>query len=231
MLQKIEIDRYSCDGVRHPASEKVTYMIYPQVEGLPAQWMERMSSAYATSIIVVYVPADCWDNVLTPWPAPPVPKGSQPFAGEAPEFYAELSGRIIPMAEKSLGIDAPSERNLIGVSLAGLFTLWQWMQFDLFASVGCLSGSFWYEGFLEWFESRAVLRKSGMAYFLLGNEEPKTRVKGFQSVGVNTEKIVAHLKSAGINCRFDWVPGNHFADPLQRAEKALAALSLSSNQA
>lgn len=199
-------------------------MIYPKVDVFSADWLDKMSSLYGVSIIIVYIAPEDWDNVLTPWTATGVPKGSQPFEGDASEFYKTLREIIIPKVENTFSLTNISQRDLIGVSLAGLFTLWQWMQFDAFTSIGCLSGSFWYSGFLDWFENRNIPQKVGKAYFLLGIEEPKAKVKEYQSVGVNTEAIVKRLEAEGIECRFDWVTGNHFSNPAQRAEKALEYL-------
>lgn len=49
--------------------------------------------------------------------------------------------------------------------LSGLFTLWQWMIDDTFRNIICLSGSFWYEGFVGWIRSFEIPRKTGKAYF------------------------------------------------------------------
>lgn len=226
MVRKIQIDSYTCDVAVNSASYKVAYMIYPHVDGFSSEWLEKMSSRFGISIVMVYVPLEKWNDDLTPWPEPAEAKGKgfQPFAGDAGQFYSELTAKIIPEVEKVLGPAKVSERDLVGVSLAGLFTLWQWMQFYTFTSIACLSGSFWYEGFMSWFENREIPQNKGKAYFLLGTAEPNAKIKAYQSVGVNTEAISNRLKSSGIECRFDWVPGNHFANPIPRAEKALGYL-------
>lgn len=173
---------------------------------------------------MVYVAGDDWDNYLTPWAAPGVPRGSAPFKGLADEFNRTLITEVIPEAEKTMGMNDVSERDLVGVSLAGLFTLWQWVQFNTFHSIACLSGSFWYEGFIKWFIAQPAPQKIGKAFFLLGREEPQSRVKAFKSVGQNTEIIVDRLRTDGISVNFKWVTGDHFSNPTERAETALDAL-------
>lgn len=197
-------------------------MIYPQVSGFSDKWLENQAEKNKCSIVMVYVALDKWNDYLTPWPAPGETAKAQPFGGQASEFLRELESEIMPQAEKALGLEEITERNLVGVSLAGLFTLWQWMQSDTFRSIACLSGSFWYEGFIEWFKRQPVPRKDGKAFFLLGTDEPKSKIKAFRSVGENTESIVSALRSDGVDVTFDRVPGNHFADALQRAEIALS---------
>lgn len=224
MIEKIQTANLECALVRNPESSRVAYLIYPQVPGFVGQWLERTAAWADVSIVVVNVPLEDWEKMLTPWKAPAVPKGSLPFEGKAPEFLTTLQKEILPECEEALDLPNVEKRDLIGVSLGGLFTLWQWMQCDIFDSIGCLSGSFWYEGFLKWFDAHAVPLKSGRAYFLLGTQEPLAKVKAFQSVGTNTEAIVTRLKSCGIDTEFQWVPGDHFANPVVRAEHAFAWL-------
>lgn len=205
-------------------SRKAVYMIYPLIEGISSSWLEDMSATHGVSLVMVYVPADRWNDYLTPWPEPGEAPGCPPFGGEAANFLDVLKTQVIPASEKAIGITDIAERHLIGVSLSGLFALWQWMTDSTFSSIACLSGSFWYAGFMDWFNSQPVPAKEGKAYFLLGRQEPNAKTKAYQSVGVNTEAVVARLKAAGINVTFNWVPGDHFANPLSRAARALAAL-------
>ncbi len=108
--------------------------------------------------------------------------------------------------------------------MSGLFTLWQWMLCDTFNNIASLSGSFWYENFIEWMRSIPIPSKSGKAFFLLGNQEPHSNVKAFNTVGQNTEEIISLLHTAGINVEFESVPGNHYSDPIPRLNKAFAAI-------
>lgn len=222
MITKINIEGYDCHCVENKESSTIAYLIYPAIVPFEDEWIERMSALHKVSMAVVYVPADQWNDALTPWPEPGEAKGCEPFGGKAPEFLKLLQKQIIPGVEKL--ISGVEHRDLMGVSLGGLFTLWQWIECDSFRSIACLSGSFWFVGFIEWFSKSVIPAKTGKAYFLLGEEEPHSSVKAFRSVGVNTEKVVEILKSKGIAVTFDWVPGNHFSRPVHRAEKALQGL-------
>ena len=224
MVKEIEIGGLKCDCVPYAESERVAYMIYPEIVPFEKKWINEMSEKYKVPIIVIYIPADGWNDMLTPWAEPGETPDSPPFAGHASETLRIIQEKVIPAAEKSIGLSHVEERDLIGVSLSGLFTLWQWMICDTFKSIASLSGSFWYPGFLEWFNKQPLSSKSGKAYFLLGVKEPKAWIKAYRSVGVNTESIVKRLESSGISTTFQWVPGDHFADNLGRAEDALKAL-------
>ena len=165
-----------------------------------------------------------WESVFSPWPAPGVPKGSPDFKGQSPQFLKLLQGTVLPQVESALGMPADVERTLVGVSMSGLFALWQWMLCDTFRNIASLSGSFWYDGFTDWMKSHPIPGKSGRAFFLLGDREPHSRVKAFSSVGTNTAEIIGLLEASGINTEFRSVPGDHFADPIARLDAAFKAL-------
>lgn len=222
MIKTIQTSVANCICVANSTSGRVVYMIYPQVSGFSEDWLEKQVEKNNCSIVMVYVALDKWNDYLTPWPEPGETTKAQPFGGRASEFLRGFMTEIIPETDKVLGKEVVDERDLVGVSLAGLFTLWQWMQGDTFHSIACLSGSFWYDGFIEWFKRQPVPKKDGKAYFLLGTDEPKSKIKAFRPVGENTESIVSALRGDGVDVTFDWVPGNHFADALQRAEMALS---------
>lgn len=198
--------------------DRICYVLYP-MEGLE-EWIEEAAQRYGVSIAVIT--GMDWDDDLTPWPAKGEPPGCPDFRGEAPKFLAQLTTHVLPETERRLGIWGNAERTLAGVSLSGLFTLWQWMVCDTFRNIISLSGSFWYAGFLNWIKSRPALRKTGRAYFLLGNQESKTNVKAFQSVQVDTEEIVEYLHNEGIDDCFELVPGNHYQYGLQRLDRSFA---------
>lgn len=224
MISREKIGGYDCVTAPYEGSTIITYMIYPALVQLETKWIERMAELHRENLAMIYVAADDWNNVLTPWPEPGEARGFPPFAGKATEFLKTLQEEILPGVEKICALSGDFTRNLMGVSLSGLFTLWQWMICDTFNSISCLSGSFWYDGFLDWFEHQVMPPKSGKAYFLLGEDEPHSNVKAYQCVGINTETIVERLKKSGINVSFEWVEGNHFSRPVHRAEKGLAAL-------
>lgn len=222
MLQKFEIAGLQCACATSAANDKIAYILYPM--DMLSDWLPTASEKYGVNIVVIT--GMDWQNVFSPWAAPGVPKGTEAFKGESPEFLKLLQEKVVPQVEAKLGMKGDVRRSLVGVSMSGLFTLWQWMICDTFHDIASLSGSFWYEGFLDWMKSRKIPAKSGKAYFLLGDQEPKTKVKGFSTVGVNTQEIVELLRAAGIDVEFQSVPGNHYSDPIPRLDKAFTALYL-----
>lgn len=218
MGKTIDIENLCCLCSSQVSKDKIAYILYPM--DILAGWIEPAAKKYGVTIVVVT--GMDWQNVFSPWPAPGVPKGTPDFKGESPEFLRLLQEKVIPPVERELGMGANVERSLIGVSMSGLFALWQWMVCDTFRNIASLSGSFWYEGFMEWIKSLPVPAKSGKAYFLLGDQESKSKV--FGTVGKNTQEIITLLRDAGIYVEFQSVPGNHYSDPVPRLDKPFSTL-------
>lgn len=220
MIQTFDIYSQHCLCCVNSKSEKITYVFYPV--DILGEWIEQAADDYNTSIVAIS--GMDWDNDLTPWPATGVPKGSPDFEGNAKNYLKLLTDDLIPEIERRIGVAAGVTRDLVGVSLSGLFTLWQWMVCGTFTSIASLSGSFWYEGFIKWFSELKIPEKKGMAYFSLGDKEDKSKVQAFNSVGDNTRKIVELLKESGIDTVFESVPGTHYDDPIPRLDKAFKSL-------
>ncbi len=220
MIREISIGKLKCSYHRVENSERIAYILYPM--NILNDWIEAASEKYKVSIVVVT--GMDWQNVFSPWPAKGVPAGTADFKGEAPEFLRLLQQEVVPRVEKTLGLGEDAERTLVGVSMSGLFTLWQWMICDTFVNIASLSGSFWYEGFIEWMRSRTIPAKSGTAFFLLGDKESRSKVKAFDSVGVNTQEIITLLRANGIHTEFESVPGDHYADSIPRLDSAFTSL-------
>lgn len=220
MIRKIKIGNLDCLCCSTIGKGKIAYILYPM--DILADWVGPAAENHGTDIVVIT--GMDWQNVFSPWAAKGVPKGSPDFKGEAPAFLELLQNSVIPWIEKEFGLADVQERNLVGVSMSGLFALWQWIICDTFTNIASLSGSFWYNGFLDWMKSRPITAKPGKAYFLLGDREAKSNVKAFDSVAVNTRQIISILDNHGIKTEFQCVPGNHYSNPISRLDKAFTAL-------
>ncbi|MDE7119899.1 MAG: hypothetical protein K2O10_04755, partial [Muribaculaceae bacterium] len=190
MTQTIESGTLHCHCCTQANTGIIAYILYPT--DLLSGWIAPAAEKYNVSIVVVT--GMDWQNVFSPWPAAGVPKGSADFKGESPEFLKRLQCQLIPQVESAIGVRADVERTLVGVSMSGMFALWQWMLCDTFKNIASLSGSFWYDGFTDWIKKRQIPQKNGKAFFLLGDQESHSKVKAFDSVGQNTAEIISLLK-------------------------------------
>lgn len=203
-----------------PQAKDIAYILYPMA--VLHDWAEAAAKKYGVSVVVIT--GYDWDNDLTPWPAPGEPKGSPAFKGYGPETLATLTGKVIPGIDRRYNLPADMVRTLVGVSLSGLFTLWQWPQCDMFTNIATLSGSYWYEGFEPWVFEQSFTGKKGYCYMLLGVDEPHSNVPAFRKVGACTENIVGYLRRQGDEVTYNMVPGNHFQFGLERLDKAFVHL-------
>lgn len=110
---------------------------------------------------------------MTPWYMGPISKHDTPCTGGADDYLKLLLDEIIPEAEALLP-GAPAQRGLAGYSLAGLFALYALYQTDVFARAAGMSGSFWFEGIMEYVCSHEMKRKPDCLYFSLGDKESST---------------------------------------------------------
>lgn len=220
MAQKMQIENLSCLCSSVINKNKIAYILYPM--DILSEWIDPAAEKYGVTIVVIT--GMDWQNVFSPWPAPGVPKGDPDFKGESPDFLRLLQSEVIPEIESMLQMKADAERTLVGVSMSGLFALWQWMKCDTFRNIASLSGSFWYDGFIEWMREIQIPHKTGKGFFLLGDQESRSNVKAFNTVGINTAEIIQLLNKSGVNAEFKSVPGNHFANRMARLEKAFNAL-------
>lgn len=221
MAQEIIINNMHCLCSDYISGSEIAYILYP-MDGFLDRWIDMAAKKYCTTIVVIT--GMDWQNAFSPWPARGVPAGSPDFRGESSGFLNMLRHSVIPSIKSALGCRTNPERTLVGVSMSGLFALWQWIICDTFTNIASLSGSFWYEGFMDWFNTHPISHKSGTAFFLLGNQEAKSSIREFQSVGVNTATIIDLLKKEGVKVMFQSVPGNHYSNPVPRLDIAFSAL-------
>lgn len=221
MATRIEIGDLDCMCSLVERHDRIAYILYPM--DMLSGWIDRAAAFYDTNIVVITGME--WIDAFSPWPAKGVPKGCPDFKGESADFLHRLQTEVLPVIESRTGMDASVERSLVGVSMSGLFAVWQWLVCDTFHNIVSLSGSFWYVNFVAWAERQHIAQKTGLAYFLLGDREEHAKVKAFQSVGVDTQMIISLFRSHGIRTEFQSVPGNHYSDPIPRLNKAFAALT------
>lgn len=203
-----------------PECDRIAYILYPL--DVLQEWIAPATAKYGVSIVVI-TNID-WDNDLTPWPAPGQPKGNPEFEGNAPEFLVTLTQDVVTEIERKYSLPKHIERTLVGVSLSGLFTLWQWPLCGVFRNIATLSGSYWYDGFEQWIYHQSFSDKKGRCFMLLGMDEPHSNVPAYRKVGVCTENIVGYMRRHGVHITYNTVPGNHFQYGIERLNKAFENL-------
>ena len=183
-----------------------------------AEGLAMLSEKHGISIVVI--DEVDWNDDLTPWAAKGVFKKAKPFGGKAALFLNKLTHEIIPDAEKQLGIEE-AERTILGVSLSGLFAVWSMFETDAFTNAISISGSLWYDGFLEWMEEQTLSPRIKKVCMLLGEKEKNAKDKRMATVEDKTvaaaDVIRAKSRATVIS---ELVEGTHFSPIMPRLEKA-----------
>ena len=161
-----------------------------------------------------------WNRDLSPWRAERVFKGGETFAGNADAFLDALVRETIPKAEKEIGSKI-TYCAIAGVSLAGLFAVYAAYRADCFDAVASVSGSLWFDGFIDYMRSHEPQSTLQKAYFSLGDRESATKNPALSTVGERTELAATEMKSRGAEVLFETNPGNHFVDGAPRMKKAI----------
>ena len=183
-----------------------------------ANGLERLAEKYSVSIVVSNDVN--WNDDLTPWPAEGVFKKAKPFGGRAAEFLDKLTRDIIPETEEHLGIVNP-ERTLLGVSLSGLFAVWSAFKADAFTNIISISGSLWYDGFVDWMKENTPSPNIKKVCMLLGEKEKNAKEKRMATVEECTHTASNILKEKSCaDVRFELVEGTHFSPIMPRLEQA-----------
>ena len=205
-------------------SNKVCYMILP--EGIKKDLMDGLkglSEQYGVSIVVIEEVN--WNDDLTPWPAEGVFKKAKPFGGRAATFLEKLNNEIIPETEKSLGIEN-AERTLLGVSLSGLFAIWAAFNTDAFTNIIIISGSLWYDGFVDWMKEQTPSPRLKKVCMLLGEKEKNAKEKRMATVEEKTLAAANILKAnSQADVVFELVEGTHFSPIMPRLERAMMGIN------
>ena len=152
-----------------------------------------------------------WNRELSPWPAPGVLRGGGDFGGEGPAFLDRLTGQIVPPVETQLGF-APISRSIAGYSLAGLFALWSVFQTDVFDRAASVSGSLWFDGFMDYMRSSVPPNGLRQVYLSLGDKEKNARNQRMAAVEDCTHQATELLREWNIPVMFEMNPGGHFQD-------------------
>ncbi|MBR3315521.1 MAG: alpha/beta hydrolase [Atopobiaceae bacterium] len=172
---------------------------------------------------VVTVPVANWNDALTPWPAAGLYRGEREFGGCAASTLAELVSEVAPAIESAEGL-CPSSRSVCGYSLGGLFALYALTHSDFFDACACLSGSVWYEGWVEHLQSLKLDLAGRFAFLSLGTKERRAARPILKTVQDRMEQCVEALQEHGCEVEYRLGPGNHMQHVSERLEAGLIAL-------
>ena len=178
---------------------------------------------WKTDTALALLPDVNWNAELTPWPAPKIFRDGEDFAGRAPEYLQLLTKEILPQVEAHLP-SAPLHRGIAGYSLAGLFAVYAFWESPLFDHAASMSGSIWYDGFLEYALEKPPAGSKEQLYLSIGDREKKTRNQRMARNEEHTRRLLQELNRLGIRSELILHPGGHFNDVAWRIRQGVAAV-------
>lgn len=170
---------------------------------------------------VTSVPVADWGDALTPWSAPALRPGEKDFGGRAEKTLSSLA----ELLDRTSGPHA-----ICGYSLGGLFALYAFVREPRFSACACLSGSVWYEGWIDWLRANAPEGSGRYAYFSVGKKEKRAGLP-FRHVEEDLAACADILSERGCTVDVTLGPGNHMQHVAERLSSGLAALDAFLDQA
>lgn len=164
-----------------------------------------------------------WNRDLSPWEAKAV-FGNEDFSGGADDFIEKLVENIIPKVENRLNI-TKCKRIIAGYSLAGLFSAYVFYKTTAFDMGASVSGSLWFDGFIEFLESSGIKKLPEKMYFSVGSREKKTKNVRMAKVEECTEKAEEIFRGLGVKTVFRLNEGGHFDNVAERIASGINYLT------
>lgn len=208
-------------GVRVGAGGVEAPVIY--VVDSPEHPFDLGGVAAGVTCSIVRVPVANWNDSLTPWPAPGLYRGEPDFGGNAAHTLADLCERVIPAIEREAKL-CPTKRAICGYSLGGLFSLYAFAHREFFDACACLSGSVWYEGWVEHLRGLDFRGNGRFAYLSIGAKEKRAALAALKRVQDNMAQCADILRERGCTVEYAIGPGNHLSFIPERFAAGLAAL-------
>lgn len=184
------------------------------------QALQNMGCTSLNSLVIGNID---WNHDMSPWYMPSIYSKEKSFSGGADEYLKLLIDKILPRA-KELMDGEPKFTGIAGYSLAGLFAVYVMYKTDVFDRVACMSGSLWFNDFIEYCKRNEYKRLPDKIYFSLGDKEANTRNPVLKTVEYNTRELSEYFKNLGSEVIFELNKGNHFTDTVLRSARGIKAI-------
>jgi len=152
-------------------------------------------------LIMIGIESDNRLAEYTPWYAKALTDQHLDFAGHGNEYVDVIVNKIKPFIDEQYStLVGLCHTGIMGYSLGGLIALCAVYRYPtVFGRVACLSGSFWYQGFVDFIRQAHVPQARRRIYFDIGDLEGKYKSNRQSYMLDNTLQIVRYLKEQAID--------------------------------
>jgi len=123
---------------------------------------------------------------------------------------------------------SPEHTGIIGASLGGLISLYALYRYpDIFGRFGSISGSFWYEGFIEFVKENRLQNMKSRIYMDVGSREGAGKNNIQREMLIRTGEVYNQFLEQGLpaaNCRY-WISEGDTHGQLYFMQRFPAALN------
>lgn len=162
-------------------------------------------------------------NEYTPWPKEALDPKFPPFGGLGDDYLTHLTQEIKPYIDANYStLSDPANTGILGFSLGGLISIYAAYTKKEFGIIGSISGSFWYDGWVEYLKSQELTNPNLKIYLSSGRNEglnkDNLRQKAAEAT-IATQQALSKVTGHEINVV--WDDGGHHDLRLKRHAAAL----------
>ena len=154
-------------------------------------------------LILVGIASAARIDEYTPWAAARLSdqRTTSDFGGQGDAYLSFIVERCKPYIDRTFLTDVGAEMTgLLGKSLGGLISMYgAYHNPDVFGRIGSISGSYWYEGFMEFMNSHLMPRCEGRRriYMDVGSREGEGKQTAQREMLSRTRNVHAKLQADG----------------------------------
>ena len=184
-------------------------LVFKQVETIS----RLMAGGKMEQLIFVGIAPEQRLDDYTPWPAVALTEKYPDFGGRGQQYLAFVVNEVKAYVETKYRTRTGTEHTgIIGASLGGLISLYAlYLYPQVFGKAGSFSGSFWYEGFVEYINQQPLPYQNSRIYLDVGSQEGIGKKTAQREMLHKTSEVYQILLNQGItaaNCRYSISAGD-----------------------
>ncbi|HEY3425340.1 MAG TPA: alpha/beta hydrolase-fold protein [Negativicutes bacterium] len=173
---------------------------------------EMTKSGKLQAMIFVGIKPNNRNNEYTPWNAKAILDQHEDYGGQGATYLNFLANDLKPYIDKNYNtLSSPENTGIAGASFGGLISMYAaYLHPEAFGRIASISGSFWYERFIEFMQSNDIVPNGCKIYMDVGTMEGVTKKSLQKNMVARNQEAYAILLAKGLSqkdCRFVMAEG------------------------